>query len=54
MTLGASTLSPTGMLRITPEPRLNALIVEANATDLRTIEEVLKLLDLPESPERFW
>ena len=51
LSLGASTLSPTGMLRITPEPRLNALIVEANATDLRTIEEVLKLLDLPESPE---
>lgn len=51
LSLGAATLSPTGMLRITPEPRLNALIVEANATDLRTIEEVLKLLDLPESPE---
>ncbi len=51
LNLGASTLSPTGMLRITPEPRLNALIVEANATDLRTIEEVLKLLDQPESPE---
>jgi type II secretory pathway component GspD/PulD (secretin) len=51
LSLGAATLSPTGMLRITPEPRLNALIIEANATDLRTIEEVLKLLDLPESPE---
>ena len=51
LSLGAATLSPTGMLRITPEPRLNALIVEANATDLRTIEEVLKLLDQPESPE---
>lgn len=51
MSLGSATLSPTGMLRITPEPRLNALIVEANATDLHTIEEVLKLLDLPESPE---
>ena len=51
LSLGASTLSPTGALHITPEPRLNALIVEANATDLRTIEEVLKLLDLPESPE---
>ncbi len=51
LNLGASTLSPTGMLRITAEPRLNALIVEANAADLRTIEEVLKLLDQPESPE---
>jgi type II secretory pathway component GspD/PulD (secretin) len=51
MNLGATTLSPTGMLRITPEPRLNALIVEANATDLRNIEEVLKLLDQPASPE---
>ncbi len=51
LNLGATTLSPTGMLRITPEPRLNALIVEANATDLRTIEEVLKLLDQPEGPE---
>ncbi|MHB8902040.1 MAG: secretin N-terminal domain-containing protein, partial [Thermoguttaceae bacterium] len=51
LNLGASTLSPTGMLRITAEPRLNALIVEANATDLRTIQEVLKLLDQPQSPE---
>lgn len=51
LNMGAATLSPTGMLRVTPEPRLNALIVEANATDLRTIEEVLKLLDQPESPE---
>ncbi len=51
MNLGMTTLSPTGMLRITAEPRLNALIVEANATDLHTIEEVLKLLDQPKSPE---
>ena len=51
MNLGMTTLSPTGMLRITAEPRLNALVVEANATDLHTIEEVLKLLDQPKSPE---
>jgi type II secretory pathway component GspD/PulD (secretin) len=49
--LGAATLSPTGMLRITAVPRLNALLIEANATDLRTIEEVLKLLDQPAGPE---
>ncbi len=51
LNLGATTLSPTGMLRITPEPRLNALFIEANTVDMRNIEEVLKKLDMPESPE---
>lgn len=45
------TIAPSGTIRITPDNRLNALIVQANATDLATIEELLKVLDQRESPE---
>lgn len=38
-------------LRITPEPRLNALIVQAGPDDLELIEELLRTLDQPQSPE---
>lgn len=41
----------TGPIRITPEPRLNALFVQANRADLESIEQLLKILDLKESPE---
>jgi len=41
----------TGPIKITPETRLNALIVLANRTDQNTIERLLKILDLKESPE---
>lgn len=38
-------------LRITPDTRLNALIVRANPIDLELIEELLRILDQVESPE---
>jgi type II secretory pathway component GspD/PulD (secretin) len=49
--LGSRRLAATGPLKITPENRLNALLVQANAADLDTIEELLKVLDQKESPE---
>ncbi len=45
------TIAPSGMIRITPDNRLNALIVQANAADLATIEQLLQVLDQRESPE---
>jgi nitrate reductase NapAB chaperone NapD len=42
---------PTGPVQITPDPRLNALIVRASPADLDTIEEILKILDQKDSPE---
>ncbi len=39
------------LVDIYPEPRLNALIVQANAADIDTIEQLLKVIDQPDSPE---
>lgn len=47
----ALAFAPTGPVQITPDTRLNALFVNANPTDLDTIEELLKVLDQKESPE---
>lgn len=47
----ARAYAPTGPVQITPDTRLNALFVNANPTDLDTIEELLKVLDQKESPE---
>ena len=41
----------TGSIKITPETRLNALLVLANRTDRETISRLLTTLDLKESPE---
>jgi len=41
----------TGSIKITPEPRLNALLVLANRTDRDTVKRMLNTLDLKESPE---
>jgi hypothetical protein len=41
----------TGVIKITPETRLNALLVLANRTDRETIARLLKVLDLKESPD---
>ena len=41
----------TGPIKITAETRLNALLVLANRADQDTIEQLLKILDLKESPE---
>ena len=46
-----STPAQNPVLRITPDSRLNALIVRAGPTDLALIEELLKILDQRESPE---
>lgn len=46
-----TSLRPTGQIHITPDTRLNALIVQANPVDLDRIEELLKILDQRESPE---
>lgn len=45
------TIAPTGSLQITPDNRLNALIVQANPADLDTIQQLLEILDQKESPE---
>ena len=42
--------APTSV-KITPDNRLNALVVQAGANDLDTIEQLLKVLDQKESPE---
>lgn len=44
-------LTTTGSVSIIPDARLNALIVQANAVDMRTIEMVLEVIDREESPE---
>lgn len=44
-------LKPTGSIKITPDSRLNALVVQANASDTQMIEQLLKILDQRESPE---
>ena len=46
-----SVLTSTGSVSIVPDARLNALIVQANATDLQMIELVLEKIDRAESPE---
>jgi len=40
-----------GSVVITPDARLNALIVEASPSGIETLEQLLKVLDQPESPE---
>lgn len=40
-----TTIQATGMVSIVADPRLNALVVEANPTDLKLIEELLKVID---------
>ncbi len=44
-------VTPSGAIQITPDPRLNALVVQAGPQDLEMIEELLKILDQKESPE---
>lgn len=41
----------TGAVKITPDQRLNALLVQANRADVDSIEQLLKILDQKESPE---
>ena len=44
-------LTTSGTVNITADPRLNALFVQANATDLSIIDLVLAKVDRPDSPE---
>ena len=44
-------LTTTGTVSIVPDARLNALIIQANAIDLVTVESILQVIDREESPE---
>ncbi|TWT70098.1 secretin N-terminal domain-containing protein [Crateriforma conspicua] len=46
-----SILTTSGSVNIVADARLNALIIQANATDLAFIEAILAKLDVEESPE---
>jgi type II secretory pathway component GspD/PulD (secretin) len=46
-----TTIRATGTVAIVPDSRLNALVVQANAADLDTVEQLLKVLDQKSSPE---
>jgi hypothetical protein len=48
---GRSVIAPSGSIQITPNTRLNALLVQANSVDLDMIEDLVKILDMKESPE---
>ena len=52
-TSGSSTSSSqtTARVQITPDSRLNALIVQGYPQDLQLIEEILRVLDQPDSPQ---
>ena len=44
-------LTTTGTVAIVPDSRLNALIIQANSTDLGLVEDILQVIDREESPE---
>lgn len=46
-----SILTTTGSVNIVPDLRLNALIIQANPTDMQMIEVILAKVDRQESPE---
>jgi type II secretory pathway component GspD/PulD (secretin) len=46
-----ATVRPTGTVKITPDSRLNALVVQANAADTALVEQLVKILDQKGSPE---
>ena len=48
---GGGTITPSGTLRITPDTRLNALIVQANPIDLGLIEQLLEIIDQKGPPD---
>jgi hypothetical protein len=48
LTTSSTSSSPPSIIA---DSRLNALFVQANSTDLDSIEQLLKVLDQPESPE---
>ncbi len=48
---GGGTIQTSGSVSITADTRLNALIVQASATDVETVNQLLRILDQKESPE---
>ena len=48
---GGPILTTTGSVSIVADGRLNALIIQANAVDMQTIEMILEVVDREESPE---
>ncbi|TVS16088.1 MAG: hypothetical protein EA424_14840 [Planctomycetaceae bacterium] len=42
---GTTTMQGTGLITVVPDPRLNALIVEANEVDLAFVEQLLRVID---------
>ncbi len=48
---GAAGVSLAGPVQITADPRLNALVVQADPADILAIEQILVVLDQRESPE---
>jgi len=44
-------IETTGAVTVVPDTRLNALVVQANPTDLDTIEQLLEIIDQRASPE---
>jgi type II secretory pathway component GspD/PulD (secretin) len=46
----SATALATGEVSIVPDPHLNALIVQANGTDLMLVEQLLEVLDQEDSP----
>lgn len=49
---GSSTSLTGGALSIIPDMRLNALVVQASVEDLDKIDQLLKIIDQPHSPEQ--
>jgi hypothetical protein len=48
---GGSGRRVTGPIRITPDERLNALIVQANPADVDALDEMIRRLDVKQGPE---
>ncbi len=48
---GASIATASGTVSIVPDARLNALIVQAGPQDLMLIDQLLEVIDRPDSPE---
>jgi type II secretory pathway component GspD/PulD (secretin) len=48
---GTAAIQTTGKVTIIPDPRLNALVVQAGPSDLELVEQLLKVIDQEFSPE---
>lgn len=46
----SSSTSASGDVTITADPRLNALWIQANPLDMQLVEELIEIIDTPESP----